>query len=191
MKSISKGFQTMRELFWKMIAGALAATPMIRNLLVRLAKRTPYTPILGSDGSLYMERFWLIKERSWLPFAMRIHVIHRPDADRHPHDHPWDFRTLILDGFYEEELLDIKKRPMGWKQRARAAAAVVMTSVLRAGDTATRNRGQYHRITRVPSPVTTLVICSRRHSSWGFLVGGRHVPWRDYDSYLKFLKERS
>lgn len=171
----------MKEKFWRWLATMLAASPRIRRLLVDLAKRTPYLPIHGSDGSLYMERFWLIKERTWLPFSIRIHVIHRPDSDRHPHDHPWDFRTLILEGSYVEWLVPLGVRPTKPAVvRKHLGRTRWLTNTLKAGDTATRTRGQYHLIAKVEGPVTTMVILGKRHGSWGFLVWGKHWDWKRY-----------
>jgi hypothetical protein len=51
----------------------------------------------GSDGDLRTSRTpWLAR---LLP-PMRFHLIWERDQDRHPHDHPWEFQTLILEGGY-------------------------------------------------------------------------------------------
>lgn len=58
--------------------------------------------IRGKDGSLYMDRWYIL----YFPnlFSVRIHHIVRPDLDRWPHDHPWRFISIILRGGYEEEV---------------------------------------------------------------------------------------
>lgn len=85
----------------------ILAKPAVTDFLVRQAKKRPYVHIPALTGE-YMERYWLVPEKPWLPFAIRIHIIKRPDSDRHLHDHPFDFRTFVLDGMYIEERADGK-----------------------------------------------------------------------------------
>lgn len=96
--------------------------------LIEYAKRTPYFHLHHADGSIYMERYWLVPgvhtatERTeatlplplWraplrgliqrLGMSVRLHVIHTPDVDRAFHDHPWSFLSLILRGAYYETM---------------------------------------------------------------------------------------
>jgi hypothetical protein len=168
----------MRELPWRIVA-AIVSRPSVRDGLIRRAKRTPYVPITGPDGSTYMGRWWLFNPyppksdgggdrrglRGWLP-SIRIHHILRPDSDRHLHDHPWNARTVILQGWYIEE------RP------GRLAPRLYERT---AGYTGRLLFGQYHRIEEVsPGGVWTLFITWRKQGTWGFLVDGKKVPWREY-----------
>src|SRR3954462_14608228 len=57
-------------------------------------------PDTGAD-TLYLRR-WLFVRTPW--FQVMLHKINRPDADRHLHDHPWSFRSLILKGGYVEHI---------------------------------------------------------------------------------------
>jgi hypothetical protein len=94
----------------------------IADWLIERAKRTPYFHLHHGDGSLYMERYWLVpfasdkegcRAATWrepltwllqrLGVAVRLHVIHTPDLDRALHDHPWTFVSLVLRGWYREE----------------------------------------------------------------------------------------
>ena len=157
---------------WRALAQLLSWGPITRWLL-RRAARTPYLHILSADGyDTYMFRWWLLNPypdsggpswHPWLPFSVRMHRIMRRDYDRHLHDHPWDARTIILDGFY------VERREDGCE-------------VVRApGDTATLRFGEFHRIDHVsPGGVLTLFITWRYQGTWGFLVDGRKVPHRDY-----------
>lgn len=162
------------EVFWRPLAWLLSREPIARVLLGR-AKRTPYTHIHGKDGSVYMMRWWLFNPyewpagsgtkarwRKWLPSA-RVHWIRRPDDDRALHDHPWNARTIILRGGYVET-----------KQNGEVVRR-------RAGDTARLLFGEYHRIDYVPEDgALTLFITWRYRGTWGFLVNGQKVPWREY-----------
>lgn len=158
---------------WNLIA-KLLARPAIANRLICIAMKTPYLHI-EKDGDVYMERYWLFnsyqrgpeqQERSkypGCPFKIRIHWIRRADEDRHLHDRPWNARTFILRGGYVEQRVDGESicRP--------------------AGATARLNFGEFHRITQVmPNGAWTLFISGPYQGSWGFLVDGVKVKWREY-----------
>jgi hypothetical protein len=141
------------------------ALPWVRNWLIKRAQRSPYYDIPG-----YMNRWWLFNgdkedgtpKYPWL-WRLRVHHILRADDDRHKHDHPSDFRTFILAGWYIEDREDGK-----WYVRV-------------AGDTATLNFGEYHSIREVPlGGVWTLFVLGPSKGMWGFLVNGEKMPWRDY-----------
>jgi len=59
----------------------------------------------------YLARFWLSvpfpstdSSSPWESASSHLlHWILRPDADRHLHDHPWEFTTRIISGGYVEE----------------------------------------------------------------------------------------
>lgn len=148
------------------------ARPAVVNWLIERATAHPYTH-LSKDGEPYMLRYWLFNPypaassqskgglRSMLP-SVRLHYILRPDADRHLHDHPWDARTFILEGAYTEQRAD-------------------EYILRRAGTTATLNFGEYHRIDSItPGGVWTLFVTWKYRGTWGFLVNGKKVPWREY-----------
>lgn len=150
----------------------LLATPRVRALICENAFEYPYEHIIDPNGDVYMLRWWALQERDWCPYAARIHFIARADNDRHIHDHPYDFRSVILSGWYDE--IDVFGK-------------VVRRN---AGDTYTRRAQEYHKIIDMdPAGVYTLFIYRHRKVSnpWGFLVpdadaptGVRKVFWRDY-----------
>ena len=161
------------DLLWRGVAAVLSR-PSVTAWLVRRAQRTPYTHLTGDDGSVYMQRWWLFNPyppqsdggtrrwADWLP-SVRVHHIRRRDLDRHLHDHPWNARTIILAGGYLEQRQDGSLRPMT------------------PGKTAALRFGEYHRIDYVrPEGAVTLFITWRYRGTWGFLVDGRKVPWREY-----------
>jgi hypothetical protein len=69
--------------------------------LINYAQKTPYFHLNG-----YMERWWVFKPIRFIPFCSRIHHILRSDTDRHLHDHPWYYLTVILKGGYWEVTFD-------------------------------------------------------------------------------------
>ncbi|HET9130197.1 MAG TPA: hypothetical protein VFO86_04575 [Terriglobia bacterium] len=159
----------MKELLWSIFAFIVSRKP-IANYLIRRAARTPYYDLPG-----YMNRTWLFNpygkdaDGNTLPPkypnlpSARVHHILRRDFDDHPHDHPWDARSVILrEGYVERDEygnVEIRTR----------------------GDTFPIKFEQYHRITYVPDGgVWTLFLTWKYQGMWGFLVDGVKVPWREY-----------
>lgn len=131
------------------------------NWLDRLLMRfIPHFVITGSDGSPYLVRYYLFK-KSWVPvFRVFLHHILRSDEDRHLHDHPWNFVSLILWRGYVEE------RPDGFHRR-------------RPGHVVRRSRHDAHRLD-LKRPAWTLVFSTGKKRTWGFHVDGHWMPYRRY-----------
>lgn len=176
-----KGY-TMRAVGWLWrIFAWIVSRPRIADWLIQRAMRTPYTHLPG-----YMNRFWLFnayEKRSgqevtpirWLP-SVRVHHILRRDNDRHKHDHPWDARTIILKGYYIEDKI------VGWTKDYEGEYAEQTVRHTRfPGDTVPILFGDYHSVAEVPEGgVWTLFITFGYQGTWGFLVDGVKVPWREY-----------
>ena len=166
--------------FWSAFAWTVSR-PRVADWLIRRAMRTPYTHLPG-----YMNRYWLLnayekangKEVTsirWLP-SVRVHHILRRDNDRHKHDHPWDARTIILKNYYFEDRIVEHGRDAngGYYERTSRSARF-------PGDTAPILFGDYHSVAEVPEGgVWTLFITFGYQGTWGFLVDGVKVPWREY-----------
>lgn len=160
--------------------------------LINRAKRTPYFHLEG-----YMRRWWLVpfdKEGSgsadgtgpvsfwrrpitWVlqrfGIAIRVHEILRSDEDRDPHDHPWPYLTIILRGGYWES----RYSPDGHQTECKWHGP---------GSVLYRPAGSWHRLDLAPDGTggeqmtTTLFITGRYCQGWGFNVGGKKVPYREY-----------
>lgn len=155
----------------------ILSQPSIAQLLIESARKRPDDHLEG-----YMNRYWLkppaADDLIELPLtpadiygnSIRIHHILTKDHDRHHHDHPWQFRSIILTGWYREERLD----PSG----------VPMMITRCAGDTYTCSQGEYHRIVEISEePLYTLCIIGKKLTKWGFLVDGAHVDSHEYLGY--------
>lgn len=161
-------------MFWKLIA-LILSNRFLSGVIIRRAKRTPYVHL---DG--YMNRWWLFNAyqdtagnnlpQNWLMRrlpSVRVHHILREDMDRHMHDHPWDARTIILRGVYVEEYLNARNE-------------TIVASRMN-GDTRAIRFGEYHRIKYVgDGGVYTLFFTWKYVGTWGFLVNGHKVPYREY-----------
>lgn len=99
----------------------------------------------------------------WCPVSARIHHILRADKARHPHNHPGSFRTIVLDGWYDET------RDDGIYTRHQ-------------GDTAVLEHGEFHHVNEVSiGGVWTLFIMWDWRGVWGFrLDDGSVVPHQEY-----------
>lgn len=163
------------ENFWRIVAWIVTREPVFKWLKRRSA-RTPYSPIWSRDGrQVYMHRYWLFNpypgkgdERKrwgdWLPSVRLHHIVHRDD-DEHLHDHPWDARTIILRGYYVEQMDDDG----------------FVAAYREEGYTGPVKFGQYHRIGHVSDGgAWTLFITWRYMGTWGFRVNGEKVPYKVY-----------
>lgn len=156
----------MKDKLWAMFARWMVSHPRLVDWIIRRAQRKPYTHLEN-----YMRRWWVVRPSRWLPFSIRLHRILRQDLDRTPHNHPCAFRTIVLRGWYCQELLV----PFG-RDTVRTAVAVG------PGDTYALTTDQYHRIAHVSGGgVWTLFIMGKKQGQWGFLVDGKHVNRQDYD----------
>ncbi|KFF48129.1 hypothetical protein GY26_16265 [Gammaproteobacteria bacterium MFB021] len=172
------------NIVWKITAW-LASRRRIADWLIERSQHTPYFDIVKS-GETYMRRWWLFNpydhetrkpRHRWCPISIRVHHIMKPDDDRHLHDHPWNARTIILRGSYLEEVAP----DSGPHMNGRFRPGLGSLRVRQRGDTARIGYGQFHRITSVSRDgVYTLFISGAHRGTWGFLVGGQKVPWREY-----------
>lgn len=150
--------------------------------LIARAKRTPYFHLPG-----YMERFWLLpyrrlRKRWWtrvfVPgFAARIHHILRSDGDRHFHDHPWNFLTIILKGGY-------------WEIKPVFDKSNLLTGETRvwhpAGSIRFVRAKTWHRLELPPGQTAwTLFITFGYRQKWGFLIDPKYKM--HYQEYLDLI----
>jgi hypothetical protein len=167
---LSLQFSIVSEFIWKRIARFIAKRPRLVDWIIRRAQRNPYFHI--ND---YMDRWWLLPRfclgvdengnlfpKWWMPFGIRIHHIKRED-ERVLHDHPFDYRTIIMRGWYDEQ--DI----FGY------------SNIRGAGQTVKARAQHFHRIATMPKAgVWTLFIIGKKINRWGFIVGGKKIYYRDY-----------
>lgn len=124
--------------------------------------------IIGTQENPMLER-WRLFSTPW--FGLYVHFIYREDLDRHMHDHPWRFWSLVLKGSYIELL---NKRP-----------GDVLSS-----DAKIHRRFSLHgfplhwahKITLVEPGTVTLVLVGPKVRQWGFYVDDKWMPWHQYNS---------
>lgn len=103
--------------------------------------------IIGDGRTVYMLRLTLLATPL---FGIQLHWIYRPDNQRELHDHPWDFLSIMLRGFYREDT-PAGRRERRWFNWKRA-----------------EGRHSIRYVSR--SPVMTLVFRGRERRPWGFWV---------------------
>jgi len=127
-----------------------------------------------TDGkTVYMRRISLVTT-PW--FSIKLHRIYRPDGQRELHDHPWSFFSIVLRGWYEEDVphrcnygdcffeLCPTRRKVRWWNWKRA-----------------EDRHSIRFVSR--TPVWTLVFCAPARRVWGFWTdsGTKFIPWNQYE----------
>lgn len=99
------------------------------------------------------------KHREKYKVALFIHRLYRSDPDQHLHDHPWDWISIPL-GFYEEE--DASGTHTCWPLVPRFRKA------------------EYAHRLYLLNPVWTIFIHFRRRREWGFHT---HTGWVHHTKY--------
>lgn len=129
---------------------------------------------------VYMERWWLVKNRF---ISIYLHRIWRSDDDRALHDHPWMNFSLLLDGAYREHRI--------------LNGGIHTLDHYQEGDMKVRWTGKYaHRLQLHESgswgtekPVTTLFITGPIQRRWGFHADD--YGWIDSRNWEAFCKARA
>lgn len=149
---------------------------MIRWLVDRLiafARARPYRKghLYHPDGSLYMGRYALFETR-WL--SARVHHIATADHDRHLHDHPWNFASLVLRGGYVEQ------RPVSIEPCFAVADEETESMYRPAGSIAFRRATDRHADSVAQPDTWTLFVYGAIRQWWGFYTRHGKIHWRDY-----------
>lgn len=134
------------------------------TFVIWYARRDPFSHIPG-----YMERYWILHYRRFMPYSIRVHHILRSDLDRHLHDHPWPYITFILRGGYWE-VTDNPHSLTGVQWKWYGPGSILI-----------RGRDHRHRL-ELPFGTTTWTVfmMGRKVNNWGFFTPEGKVPWRTY-----------
>jgi len=115
--------------------------------------------IKSKTGDVHFKRWQILKT----PFvSIWLHAIYKADQDKHLHNHPWDFTSVVLKGSYIEQTTLGNKRQYPGKINV-------------------RNGADYHKILEVESPVVyTLFFASKPKRQWGYRVVGKFIDHLTY-----------
>jgi hypothetical protein len=130
---------------------------MIRKLIDKLFLSKE---IHLENGVIQFKRYRLLST-PW--FGIYIHRIYKSDPDPDPHNHPWNFFSLVLYGSYQETDKDGMLMPLR-----------------RFGSFYKLNTDDYHKIYH-GDPATVLVFAGKRCSDcWGYWTKKGFVDWETY-----------
>lgn len=111
---------------------------------------------IGDGKSVYLWRLRILVT-PW--FSIFLHRIYRPDNQRELHDHPWTFLSIILRGWYIENVPN-----PNWSPRIPYVGRDVKVFNWKLAE----GRHSIRWLSR--SPVWMLVFTGRRRRKWGFWV---------------------
>lgn len=133
---------------------------MILNLINKLLRRSD----IYINHNLYMRR-WRIGPRNFI--GIRLHHILQSDNDRWPHDHPFDFISIILKGGYIEHQPDGSSIYYG------------------PGSIIVRKAEDLHQLELLDKPTWTLVIRGKIRRKWGYMTDSGWIPWHVLKAPMK------
>lgn len=121
---------------------------------------------LGEDGNPYLVR-WVLRLGRW---SIRLHRWQASDDLRAPHDHEWDFWSVLLAGF-------------AWDRRPGTTGGYVAGDPASWNDTARRwlvpeffPAEHRHSLVVGPRGAWTLLLTAPRRREWGFWLPRRGGP---------------
>lgn len=120
------------------------------------------------NGLVYLVR-WRLVQTPW--FGVYLHDLLEPDSDRDPHDHPWNFISIVLRGGYLERFYEQR---VGFQQKTR-------DQVWRRWSWHRMGTDHAHMIRTVEPRTKTLILTGRRSRNWGFWTDDGWVAWQNYE----------
>jgi len=117
----------------------------------------------GDNGQIYLTRLHLC-QTPW--FSLMLHWIFRPDPQPNLHDHPVTFFSLLIRGWYVEEVPILASFPKIIQMRRNWYNFKRFTDA--------------HRIIHLNGTVLTLSFAGPVRQQWGFLTPESKIPWREY-----------
>lgn len=150
-------FQETITLFKQHLVGSFN---MFKTLMSKLGRYRIIKDRIGDD--IYLERYYLfLRDRNTFPFNIFLHKFKKSDPDD-LHDHPWNYRTIVIKGGYWETTPEGKFwRGVGHYRFCEARSL--------------------HRI-ELEKDVDcwTLFIPGKYKREWGFMTNNKWVQWEEY-----------
>ena len=116
--------------------------------------------IRSKSGELHFVRWNIFSIGN---FSVNIHAIYKADEDKHLHNHPWNFVSIVLKGWYSEKL-------EGDKTNIRYPRNIVK-----------RKKDAFHKIDSLHSKVIYTLNCMwGKRDDWGYMVNGKFVQHEKY-----------
>ena len=102
-----------------------------------------------TTGKLHFRRWRVIDTAQWRFF---VHEIYEADADKHRHNHPWDFTSWVIWGGYVEQTEDGEH-------------------VVLRGTVNRKSRDKFHKVLRLirGGPSISLFVARGDYVPWGYM----------------------
>lgn len=157
-----------------------------------LGQFLPKREVIGQAECPLLYRWTLLKV-GHMPHPNRGELVHSrakvmlhhflPESrDRDVHDHPWQFVTVVLKGYYD----DVSRCPV-CKDENRVVRCVecggrgFKIERMKAGMVRYRPTTHAHQTYAGPNGCWTLVIAGPIERMWGFFIEGKWLPWHEYE----------
>lgn len=128
--------------------------------------------IRSRNDTLHFQRFRLLA----LPwFSIFLHRLLASDVDKHLHDHPWDFVSLILWGSYTE----LCASSPNW--------STPTPRTVKRGDIVRHDHSDAHKLTLNSKSVWSLVFIGSKRYDWGYQT---ETGWMDHWLYRQRKRSR-
>ena len=127
--------------------------------------------IISQEGVLHFQRFRFL-QTPW--FAIYLHHLLQSDQDKHPHDHPRHFCSLILRGSYLEQSSHYPN------------FSTIHSNTFSPGNINWHDARDVHHIILNSSEVWTLFFVWGRRRTWGYRI---NKEWVDFQTYRKMKRE--
>lgn len=149
--------------------------PLIYRILTRLFGEPEV--LTSGAGVAYLIRWRILYSPKR---GLYIHHFVADDGARHCHDHPRTFYSIGLWGGYREEV----RHQFGPDTIAKSHAVYTAPWIRKFGPEHT------HRLTLLPGRTCwTIVYVGPVVRPWGFWVGFKWIPWRDYVARSTYGKQ--
>ncbi len=163
----------------------------IERVLMALLPYFEITKTVNGEKVVYLRRFFLWRNHHG--HSIYLHHILRSDDDPDPHDHPFDFTSIILrGGYFDQEWGFVppsvdggpgnryqkEGTPVFPGEIVRRPASHIHRVILFSKDYGWDANGSF--VSGPPTPAWTLVITGPHFRHWGFIKEDRWVYWREY-----------
>lgn len=131
--------------------------------------------IHNRHGEAYLVRWRLVDTPL---FGLYVHHITAPDPQEDPHDHPWNFTSVVLKGWYVEAIHRIVPdfNARGSRAHFSGVNRWRLGSVHRM-----QSGGVAHRIVQHAPSTWTLILRGKRTREWGFWTPAGFCHWKEYE----------
>lgn len=161
---------------------------MARRFAENLMETRPRDQLIEREGDPYIERWYLARkgkvpgnsargdfsdEVPLIPSELENIYLHRyvrADAEE-PHCHPWANATLVLKGWYDEQI---------WRD-----GQLVETIHRKVGDAVLRRADEVHAIVAVEPGTISAFATLPKERDWGFHTADGFIPWPEFREWKR------